>query len=72
MSGYVLKLKFNINQIDHYASRYSYARSELEFIENAQQIKNRGYLTKKELQIIGEWKTPRSKSRIATQFRGLH
>lgn len=62
----MFELKFDIELIDHYASRYSYGRSELEVIENAEQIKNRGYLTKKELQIIGEWKTPRSKSRIAS------
>lgn len=62
----MFELKFDIELIEQYASRYSYGRSELEVIENAEQIKNRGYLTKKELQMIGEWKTPRSKSRIAS------
>lgn len=66
MSDVSFNLKFHVKEIDFYASRYSYGRSELEVIENAEQIKNRGYLTKKELQIIGEWKTPRSKSRIAS------
>ncbi|WP_421878795.1 hypothetical protein [Marinoscillum sp.] len=66
MSDYALKLKFHTSKIDYYASRYSYGRSELEVIQNTQQIKSRGYLTKKELQIIGEWKTPRTKSRVAS------
>ncbi|WP_115868410.1 hypothetical protein [Marinoscillum furvescens] len=60
------KLKFQTTEIDYFASKYSYRISDQEVIGNAKHIKNRGYLTKNELQIIGEWKTPRSKSRIAS------
>ena len=63
---YKFQLRFPIKKLNAISSMYSYGRSELEVLENAQKIKNRGYLTKKELQIIGEWKTPRSKSRIAS------
>lgn len=62
----MFKLRFEISEIQEYASQYSYNRSEQIVIENSEEIKSRGYLTKKELQIIGEWKTPRSKSRIAS------
>ena len=60
------KLKFNVSEILTWSSKYKYERSEIEVKENASGIVDRGYLTKKELQIIGEWKTPRSKSRIAS------
>lgn len=62
----MFELRFPISEVGHYASRYSYGRSELEVTENAETIRSRGYLSKRELQIIGEWKTPRSKSRIAS------
>lgn len=59
-------LKFKVSEIQEYASKYSYTYSEKEVVANREEIRNRGYLTKKELQIIGTWKTPRSKSRIAS------
>lgn len=61
-------LRFPISEIETYASKYSYGRLSTEVTSNADKIKNRGYLTKKELQIIGEWKSPRSKSRIASNL----
>lgn len=60
------KLKFDISEIIDWSSKYKYERSENIVIQNAPGIIDRGYLTKLELQIIGEWKTPRSKSRIAS------
>ena len=62
---FAFKLKFDVSQVEKYASEYSYERSESEVIKNSLKIRDRGYLTKSELQIIGNWKTPRSKPKIA-------
>lgn len=47
------RLRFLIDEIENYTSRYSYGRSELKVIEKATEIRNRGYLSKKELKVIG-------------------
>ncbi|WP_439488188.1 hypothetical protein [Algoriphagus sp.] len=62
----MFRLRFEISEIQEYASQYSYNRSEQIVKENSERIKSRGYITKNELKIIGEWKTPRSKSRLAS------
>ncbi len=67
-TDFTFKLKFDISEIEKYASKYSYAQSEAGIIENSPNIRNRGYLTKTELQIIGNWKTPRSKPKIAANL----
>ena len=55
-----MKLRFEISQIEYYASRYSYAIDD-SVVENLKEkVQYRGYLTKDELLILAKWKSPRS------------
>lgn len=60
-----MRLRFDQNQIHHFADAYSYPREEVALIEMAQKVRLVGSLTKAQLQIIARWKSPRSAGRIA-------
>lgn len=64
MQPNLFKLRFPQEKIEYYALQYSYTRSERIVVNNSEQISKRGYLTKAELQLLAEWKTPRSKWQI--------
>jgi hypothetical protein len=62
---YKFKLRFPLSKLEQYASDYAYNQDEQKIVANADTIKSRGYLLKEELQVIANWKTHRSKSRVA-------
>jgi hypothetical protein len=65
MKRFKLKLRFPASKIALYAAKYSYSQSDEDVFNSVAAIRQRGYLTKPELQLIAAWKTPRSKPRIA-------
>jgi hypothetical protein len=59
------KLRFRRSRLKTVARRYAYAGSEAVLLEARPQVRQRGYLTKKQLQTIADWKSPRSAGHIA-------
>ena len=53
-------LKFSESEIEIITNRYKYVRKENELIELKDEIKSNGYLKKKQLQLVANWKSPRS------------
>ena len=53
----MLKLRFKQNRIGHWASRYSYSRSEEDIAELGRRIRRRGFMTNEELLQFFDWKT---------------
>ena len=53
------KLKFDLECVQHWSSKYEY-RGENEIIDLAEPVRNRGYLTKSDLKTVCEWKSLRS------------
>ncbi len=60
----VPNLRLTVDALPAYASRYSYG-SEDGVIALVSKIRERGFLTKEELVVVGDWKSPRIRSRIA-------
>jgi hypothetical protein len=57
-------LRFPIEQVREYASRYAYAEDD-EVIAIGHAARGRGYYTRDEFIKVCRWKTPRSSSRVA-------
>ncbi len=53
-----MKIKFK--NISKWSNRYSYQLNENIVLDLKRSIKNQGHLTKKQLQVICKWKSPRS------------
>jgi len=58
------KLRFRGKRIQEIAARYDYSISEVELLELGSKVRNRGYVSKEELQKIAYWKAPRSSGHI--------
>lgn len=62
------ELQFNPSEITAFSARFKYGKPEMEhriMEEIKPAVASRGYLTFEEFQAICEWKTERSKSRVA-------
>lgn len=64
--NYEFKLMFDKADIRKYASEYSYSRFENEVLESIEIVRHRGHLTKEELLLVANWKTPRSQPRVTS------
>lgn len=63
------QLRFDINEVKAWASRYDYGGAkgkmrEEKVCDRVPTVKERGYLTLNDLQIVTRWKSPRSVHRI--------
>lgn len=58
-------LRFKPDQIAEYAGSYDYSMSDIDLAQYAQQIQERGYLTKTDLERVAKWKSPRSAGHIS-------
>ena len=59
------RLRLTASDVTAYAGRYR-ANSDDNVAALVAVVRDRGFLTKAELAIVGEWKTPRIRSRLAT------
>ena len=59
-----MKLRFPESEIVALAEGYSYARDENELLSLCESVKELGYLKKPQLQLLANWKSPRSAGRI--------
>ncbi len=57
-------LRFAESEIESIANRYKYSRNENKLIELIDEVKSNGYLNKKQLKIVANWKSPRSAKHI--------
>ena len=59
--------EFNFNRecIQHWSSKYEY-EGENNVIELAEEVRSQSYLKKSDLQIVANWKSPRSAGKIET------
>ena len=57
-------LKFKPEQISAYANSYDYSMDEVDLAQNIQEIRDRGYLTKHDLERVAKWKAPRSAGHV--------
>ena len=58
------KLRPELRELTEIASRYSYRLSDKAIADRQENVRTRGYLTKEDLQAVGQWKSPRSAGRI--------
>lgn len=58
-----LKLQFKSSEIEYWAKKYQYD-SKVRIEQIASEVKKQGYLTRDQLILICEWKTPRSKRHV--------
>lgn len=58
-------LRFKPDQIPEYAGAYEYSLSDVDLAQYAQEIQERGYLTKTDLERVAKWKSPRSAGHIS-------
>lgn len=58
-------LKFDPIEIPQLASRFDYSKDEAAILQIKPSLESKGFLSLEELQIICEWKTSRSRSRVA-------
>lgn len=59
-----MKLRIPAKSIQNWAVRYVYPRQESELISLKQEIKSVGFITKNQLRLIANWKSPRSAGHI--------
>ncbi|MAE77748.1 MAG: hypothetical protein CMJ85_12875 [Planctomycetes bacterium] len=59
-----MKLRPRVRSLRALADRYGDVLEDDEFVEPAKQVAAQGFLTKAQLQQVGEWKSPRSAGRI--------
>lgn len=59
-----MKLRFSESKIQHWAERYEPQSTETQFVKLKPKVQQRGYLTKKELQKVAHWKSPRSSGHV--------
>ncbi len=59
-----MKLRFAESKIKHYAARYSYGRNENELLALREVVQVTGHLTKAQLRLLAQWKSPRSAPHI--------
>lgn len=60
-----MKLRFPIKDVESWANRYSYPRVETELLDMAPKVKKSGFLDKEQLQIVCNWKSPRSAGHVS-------
>lgn len=59
-----MQLRFPEAEIPLWASRYAYARKEPELLSLRPSVQQHGYLTKDQLTLLAQWKSPRSSPRV--------
>ena len=59
-----MKLRFPESKIEHHAARYSYGRNESELLALRESVQRAGHLTKLQLRLLAQWKSPRSAPHI--------
>lgn len=62
----MFKLRFSKDKIKHYSSLYDYKKENHIVVDIAPRIQKNKYLTKKDLIDICDWKTARTRSRVAS------
>ena len=62
------KLKFDLDCVQHWASRYEYG-GQNKVTKLVKQVRKRGYLRRSELITVGKWKSPRSAGSIDNNER---
>lgn len=71
VSNPTFRLQFPAREIRYWASRYSYPGEDHIVEEVAPRARDRGWLVKDELTAIGTWKSPRIRSRCASNDDGF-
>jgi hypothetical protein len=61
-----MHLRFPEADIGRWANKYSYPRKESELLALRDDIQSHGFLTKTQLALLAQWKSPRSAPRIKT------
>ena len=65
MTSRKLEIKFDLECVRHWASKYEY-EGENDVIQLVEEVRSQSYLTKSDLQIVANWKSPRSAGKIET------
>jgi len=60
-----VRLRFPLSWIERYAGAYTYAREEQDLMSIRPLVQAAGYLTKDQLRLLAEWKSPRSAGWVA-------
>ena len=60
-----MELRFSEDKISYWAERYIYPREESRLLSLRDEVQEVGYLTKDQLQLLAQWKSPRSAPRVA-------
>jgi hypothetical protein len=60
----MFKLRFANSDVPYWAGRYSYPRGEAELLQLASAVRTRGYVDKPTLQLVADWKSPRSAGNV--------
>ena len=68
MTSKIPKLKFDLECVQDWSSKYEYG-GQNKVTKLVKQVRKRGYLTKSELKTIGKWKSPRSAGSIVDNER---
>lgn len=61
-----MQLRFPESEIADWASQYAYPRKESELLSLCGAIQQQGHLTKSQLALLAQWKSPRSAPRVAS------
>lgn len=64
-SNYPFKLRFNTAELPNWEERFRYIEGEEPILCLSPKVKKQGFYSKEDLQAFCEWKTPRSRSRVA-------
>lgn len=59
-----MKIKFPETLMTAWAEKYSYSRGEEPLISLRPTIRNKGYLSKSQLRLVAQWKSPRSAGHV--------
>ncbi len=61
-----MQLRFPDAEIGHWANQYSFPSKESELMSLRDSIQSQGFLTKDQLALLAQWKSPRSAPRVKT------
>ena len=59
-----MQLKFPETDIHLWANQYTYPRQESELLSLLEAVQDQGFLTKEQLTLLAQWKSPRSAPRV--------
>jgi len=65
-TGTSMQLRFSEPEIARWAGEYSYSRNESDLLLLREAVQQQGHLTKDQLALLAQWKSPRSAGRVAS------